>query len=438
MKVVIVGSGYVGLVTGACLADVGASVVCVDVDVEKVALLRRGEIPIFEPGLAEVVERAVSRGKLAFSTTIAEVLPGAEVVFICVGTSSLGDGNVDLARVLEVAQEIGRHMEQHVVIVTKSTVPVGTSDTVRTVVASELADRGEWIDFDVASNPEFLKEGSAVTDFQKPDRIVVGVDSDRARDVLSRVFRPFVLNGHPIHFMDIASAELTKYAANAMLAMRISFMNLMAQLCESVGADVGHVRAGIASDPRIGPKFLYAGTGYGGSCFSKDVRGLTAMGTSLGIDMAMLRSVEEVNERQKISLVDRAEAEFETLAGRRIAVWGLAFKPNTDDVRNAPSIAIIRALVERGAEVCASDPVAIGSARKELGDMCTYAVEPYEALDGADALILVTEWNEFRNPNGAEMARRMRGRLVLDGRNVMEAEQLERFGFTYRSVGRKG
>ena len=432
------GAGYVGLVTGACLADAGASVACVDVDVDKVALLRSGELPIFEPGLAEVVERAVSRGKLAFFTSIADVLPGAEVIFICVGTPPLGDGTVDLMRVLGVAKEIGQHLEHQVVIVTKSTVPVGTSEKVRSVIVTELAERGKRIDFDVASNPEFLKEGSAVSDFQKPDRIVVGVDSETARGVLGGVFRPFVLNGHPIHFMDIASAELTKYAANAMLAMRISFMSLIAQLCESVGADVGQVRAGIASDPRIGSKFLYAGTGYGGSCFSKDVRGLTAMGTALGIDMTMLRSIEEINERQKISLVDRAEAELGTLAGRRIAIWGLAFKPNTDDVRNAPSIAIIRSLVERGAEVCAFDPVAVVSAHKELGDMCTYVCDAYEALDGADALILATEWNEFRNVDGAEMARRMRGRLVLDGRNVIEAEQLRAFGFTYRSVGRKG
>jgi UDPglucose 6-dehydrogenase len=437
MHVVVVGAGYVGLVTGACLADAGLRVVCVDADEAKVTLLQNGGLPIFEPGLAEVVLHARIRGKLSFTTNIGEALPGADVVFVCVGTPSKNDGSVDLTAVLEVATEIGRHLDHRVVIVAKSTVPVGTCQQIRIVVASELMARGKSIDFEVASNPEFLKEGTAVSDFQRPDRIVVGVDSVAAREVLEQVYRSFVLNGHPVHFMDVASSELTKYAANAMLAMRISFMNLISQVCESVGADVSHVRAGIASDPRIGSKFLYAGIGYGGSCFSKDLRAITETGKELGIDMSLLSAVEHINERQKISLVDRAEAELGTLRGRRITVWGLAFKPNTDDVRCAPAIEIIRALTKRGAEVIAYDPVAIDPARRELGETCTFSLDPYEALDGADALILATEWNEFRNVDGAQMARRMRGQLVFDGRNALGAEQVEPYGLKYRSVGRK-
>jgi UDPglucose 6-dehydrogenase len=437
MKVVIAGAGYVGLVTGACLAETGATVACVDVDEVRIASLQIGELPFYEPQLGELVETMTRAGRLVFSTYISADLVGAEVVLICVGTPPQIDGSVDLSDVFGVAHEIGRNVTNPVVVVTKSTVPVGTSEKVRAIIALELAKRGVSIEFDVASNPEFLREGCAVNDFTKPDRIVLGVDSKRAREVLGRLYRPFVLHGYPIQFMDVASAELTKYAANAMLAMRISFMNVMAQVCESVGADISEVRDGLAADPRIGPDFLNAGIGYGGSCFSKDVRALVHTGGELGVNMALLRSAEEVNERQKISSVDRVEAELGTLQGRRIAIWGLSFKPNTDDVRGAPSLAIIRALKDRGADVVAFDPIANDAARRELGNMCTYLTDKYEVLDGADALILVTEWSEFLNIDGAEISRRMRGQLIFDGRNVLDGAQLALHGLRYRSVGRR-
>jgi UDPglucose 6-dehydrogenase len=436
VNIVMVGTGYVGLVTGACLADAGIDVVCVDIDENKIERLRRGELPIYEPGLAEVVVRATARGRLHFSTSLAEAVRDAQAVFICVGTPPREDGTADLAAVVAVAREIGRTIDSYVVVVTKSTVPVGTASLVRDAINEELAARGLSVEFDVASNPEFLKEGAAVADFQRPDRIVIGVDSEQARIVLAQLYRPFVLNGHPVQFMDIASAELTKYAANAMLAVRISFMNLMAQMCEVLGADIAAVRNGIASDPRIGSQFLYAGIGYGGSCFPKDVRAIVQTGSSIGVDMTLLESVERINERQKTVFVDRLVSEFGSVKGRRIAIWGLSFKPNTDDVREAPALAMIGALVELGADVTAYDPVAIEQSRLYLGDICTFVTDAYEALNGADALILATEWNEFRNPDAQEMARRMKGRFVLDGRNVLDHGLLEEHGFVVVGVGR--
>ena len=435
MKVTIVGTGYVGLVTGACLAEVGCAVSCVDVDAAKVARLERGELPIYEPGLGDVVKRTTARGRLRFSVSLRDELRGSDAVFIAVGTPPLDDGSADLRQVEAVAREIGRHLDHYTVVITKSTVPVGTAAMVKRVLREELELRGEDIEFDVASNPEFLKEGAAVADFLKPDRIVVGVESDRARAVLAQIYRPFVLNGHPLFFMDVPSAELTKYAANAMLAVRISFMNLISQMCEAYGADVSSVRQGVGSDPRIGSQFLYPGIGYGGSCFPKDVRALITSGLQVGIDMGMLQSVETVNDRQKLLLVERAEQLLGSLVGRRVAMWGLAFKPNTDDVREAPALAMIREFVGRGATVVAYDPVAQEQTRLHIGDICTYVESAYEALDESDVLVLATEWPEFRTPDIEELAKRMRGRLVLDGRNVLDAELLRAHGFDYVGIG---
>ena len=434
----MVGTGYVGLVTGACLAEVGCSVVCVDVDEAKVERLSRGELPIYEPGLAEVVQRTAGRGRLRFSTSLGAELRGSDAVFIAVGTPPLDDGSADLRQVENVARQIGRALDHYTVVITKSTVPVGTAALVRRAIEEELALRGEQIEFDVASNPEFLKEGAAVSDFLRPDRIVVGVDSDRAKAILAQVYRPFVLNGHPLLFMDIASAELTKYAANAMLAVRISFMNLMAQLCDAHNADVNAVRRGVGSDPRIGAQFLYPGIGYGGSCFPKDVRAIIQTGSAAGLDMGMLTAVELINDRQKLLLVDRAADMLGSLRGRRVALWGLAFKPNTDDVREAPALEMVHEFVSRGAEVVAYDPVATAQARAYLGDICRYADDPYDALDDADVLVLATEWAEFRTPDLTEMAKRMRNRLVLDGRNVLDGDALREQGFAYECIGRPG
>jgi UDPglucose 6-dehydrogenase len=437
VRVVMIGTGYVGLVTGACLADAGMSVVCVDIDEAKVAKLQNGQLPIYEPGLQDVVDRSASRGRLQFTTSLRDEIRGAQAIFICVGTPPKEDGSADLAHVVSAAKEIGMYLNEYAVIVTKSTVPVGTAEIVRSTVAAELAARGVDVAFDVASNPEFLKEGAAVADFQKPDRIVVGVESERAKAVLAQVYRPFVLNGHPIQFMDIASAELTKYAANAMLAVRISFMNMMAQICERLGADISLVRQGIASDPRIGSQFLYAGIGYGGSCFPKDVRAIVKTGNEAGVDMSMLEAVESINAFQKTVFLSRLEQELGSLTGKRVAVWGLSFKPNTDDVREAPSLALISAMTERGADVVAYDPVAIEQARLYGGDdLCTFAGDAYSTLDDADVLVLATEWSEFRNADTVEMAKRMRGRLIFDGRNVLDRAELTEQGFVVHCVGR--
>ena len=435
MKVTMVGTGYVGLVTGACLADMGCSVVCIDQSAAKIEMLLRGELPIYEPGLKEVVQRTTGSRRLRFSTSLVEEIRGSDAVFIAVGTPAGDDGRADLSQVEAVAREIGRSLDHYTVVITKSTVPVGTASVVRNAIAEELAARDADIEFDVASNPEFLKEGAAIDDFLRPDRIVIGVETDRARAVLSQIYRPFVLNGHPVLFMDIASAEVTKYAANAMLAVRISFMNLVSQLCERTGADVSDVRRGIGSDSRIGSKFLYAGIGYGGSCFPKDVRALITTGEEEGLSMELLRATERINDGQKLLPVERLERALGSVHGRRIAVWGLSFKPHTDDVREAPALAIIDALTAKGATVVAYDPVAADAARPWLPAGCTLAGSAYDALDGADALVLATEWPEFRAPDAQEMAKRMSGRVIVDGRNALDGEQLRAEGFDYSGVG---
>lgn len=435
MNVTMVGAGYVGLVSGACLADVGNTITCIDTNAAKIAMLEAGEMPIYEPGLREVVQRTAKSGRLRFSTSLSDNLADVDAVFIAVGTPQSDDGSADLHQVEGVAREIGRHIEGYTLVVTKSTVPVGTAKRVKAIIAEELAARGVSFDFDVASNPEFLKEGLAVSDFLRPDRIVIGTDTEHAADLLYKIYRPFVLNGHPLLAMDVASAELTKYAANAMLAVRISFMNFVSQLCDETGASVTSVRQGIGSDPRIGSKFLYAGVGYGGSCFPKDMRALMRIGNELGIGTEILHAAESINERQKVVLVERLEGQLGSLAGRRVAIWGLAFKPNTDDVREAPALAMIRALVAKGADVVAYDPVASEQAGLVIGDCCEIVGSAYEALDAADALIVATEWPEFRTPDTDEMAKRMRGRIVLDGRNAMDAEALSAAGFAWSGIG---
>ena len=436
MKIAIVGTGYVGLVTGACLADVGLEVCCVDVDAEKIARIERGDLPIFEPGLDNVVARNVAKKRLRFTTDLPSALHDAQAVFISVGTPESEDGSADLRHVEAVATAIGSSMRAHLVIVTKSTVPVGTAERVRSCVAAALQQRNESIEFDVASNPEFLKEGAAIADFMRPDRIVVGVDNDRAAEVLTKIYRPFVLNGHPLIVMDIPSAEITKYAANAMLAVRISFMNTMAAICEAFGADVTSVRQGIGSDPRIGRQFLYSGVGYGGSCFPKDVRALMKTGKDIGVNVELLRAVDEVNDRQKEVPVHRIVSLLgEDLTGRVVAMWGLAFKPNTDDMREAPSLVIAHELVRRGATVRAYDPVSSEKARPMLPAGVEIVSSPEAAAVDADVLVLVTEWPEFRSASAAGLRKTMRGDIVIDGRNVLDREDFEENGFRYSGIG---
>jgi UDPglucose 6-dehydrogenase len=436
MKIVVVGTGYVGLVTGACLSDVGIEVVCVDIDAQKIAGLQKGILPIYEPGLEEIVEQNTHKGRLQFSTSLAENLDGADAVFIAVGTPESEDGSADLQYVLAVADEIGAQLEQYTVVVTKSTVPVGAAQKVKAHIQKALDARKMSIHFDMASNPEFLKEGAAVSDFMSPDRIVVGVESDRARQVMEQIYKPFLLNGFRILFMDIPSAEMTKYAANAMLATRISFMNEMANLCELLGADINHVRTGIGSDPRIGKKFLYAGIGYGGSCFPKDVKALMNTGKQYGYPLDILEKVEEVNNRQKLVLFHKLQQVLGTdLSGKTIAVWGLSFKPQTNDMREAASLYIIKALTEAGARVQAYDPVAMEEAAKYLDGATHFAVNEYEALKDADALMLLTEWREFRLPDWEKVKRQMRRPLILDGRNIYNARELSEAGFEYYCIG---
>jgi len=438
MKIAVVGSGYVGLVTGACLSDVGMNVTCVDIDQRKIDNLNQGVLPIYEPGLDGIVERNVSAGRLKFTTSLAEAIEGAETAFIAVGTPPGEDGSADLKYVLAVATEIGTNMKDYMVVVTKSTVPVGTAEKVREALQAAMKDRGESIAFDVASNPEFLKEGAAIDDFMKPDRIVCGVETERAQDVLTRLYKPFTLNGHPVLFMDIPSAEMTKYAANAMLATKISFMNDIALLCERMGADVNEVRKGIGSDPRIGNKFIYPGIGYGGSCFPKDVKALVRTGREQGHDLRILQAVEDVNDHQKTVMVQKVQAHYgDDLTGLKFALWGLSFKPETDDMREAPSIVIANALMSAGAEVVAYDPVAMEEAKHDLGDRITYAENEYDALVGADALLLVTEWRQFRVPNWDRVAENLKAKVVFDGRNVYSGEELRSKGFTYSGIGVK-
>jgi UDPglucose 6-dehydrogenase len=436
MKITIVGTGYVGLVTGACFSEVGIDVTCVDIDVNKIENLKKGIIPIYEPGLDEVVHRNVKKGRLHFSTNLSESLDDVEVVFGAVGTPPDEDGSADLKYVLEVAREVGRHMKDYLLIVTKSTVPVGTAEKVREALKGELVKRGVDLPFDVASNPEFLKEGAAVQDFLKPDRIVVGCDTDRAKKTMERLYKPFTMNGHPVIFMDITSSEMTKYAANSMLATKISFMNDMANLCEIVGADVNMVRKGIGSDSRIGTKFIYPGTGYGGSCFPKDVQALIKTADSYSYSLKVLKAVEEVNNAQKSVLVNKLMKHFNyDLKGKTIALWGLAFKPQTDDMREAPSLVIIRKLLEAGAHVKTYDPVAMKEAERILGNKVEYGQDQYDVLIDADALLIATEWPEFKFPNFNIMKKLLKNPLILDGRNIYDLNELKDRGITYYCIG---
>ncbi|MCF6171752.1 MAG: UDP-glucose/GDP-mannose dehydrogenase family protein [Bacteroidales bacterium] len=438
MKITIVGTGYVGLVTGACFSEVGIEVTCVDIDEKKIENLKNGIIPIYEPGLEKMVQRNVEKNRLKFSTKLSESLAGVNVVFGAVGTPPGEDGSADLKYVLQVAGEVGKNMTGYVLMVTKSTVPVGTAEKVRIALKKALDDRGTNIPFDVASNPEFLKEGDAVNDFLKPDRIVVGVDSEKAEELMSRLYKPFTMNGHPVIFMDIVSAEMTKYAANSMLATKISFMNDIANLCEIVGADVNMVRKGIGSDSRIGQYFIYPGTGYGGSCFPKDVKALIKSADDFGYSMEVLKSVENVNERQKSVLIAKAMKYFDKdLRGKTFAIWGLSFKPQTDDMREAPSLVVIRKLLEAGAKIKAYDPVAMEEAKKVLGDKIEYAKDQYEALIDADALFLITEWPEFKFPNFTVMARLLKNKVIFDGRNVYDVEEMKELGYDYFGIGTK-
>nr|WP_314600905.1 UDP-glucose/GDP-mannose dehydrogenase family protein [uncultured Porphyromonas sp.] len=435
MRIAIVGIGYVGLVSAACFADLGAEVYCVDVDEAKIQRLQQGEIPIYEPGLDTLVRRGREAGRLHFRTSIAEVLPHVEIIFSAVGTPPDEDGSADLSHVLAVARSIGAAMTDYCLVVTKSTVPVGTYRRVREVIEEEQKKRGVEIPFDVASNPEFLKEGSAIDDFMRPDRVVVGVDSDRARDLMTRLYKPILLNNFRVLFMDITSAEMTKYAANAMLATRISFMNEVANLCDAVGANVSMVRKGIGSDARIGSKFLYAGCGYGGSCFPKDVQAFIRTAHEHGCPMRVLEAVEAVNEAQKHILFDKFERFFSgDIRGRRVAVWGLAFKPETDDMRQAPSLILIRALLEAGCQVAVYDPVAMTEAKRHLEESVRYARDIYDSALDVDAIFHVTEWKAFRMPAWEVLARSVRTPLLIDGRNVFDTAPVEA-GFTLLQIG---
>ncbi|MBC7382009.1 MAG: UDP-glucose/GDP-mannose dehydrogenase family protein [Bacteroidia bacterium] len=436
MKIVVIGTGYVGLVTGTCFAEIGIDVVCIDVAVQKIEDLKKGIMPIYEPGLEEMVLRNAEKGRLQFSTDLGSNLVDADVAFIAVGTPPGEDGSADLKYVLEVAREIGSHIENYIVVVTKSTVPVGTAQRVKAALQGELDKRSKSIEFDVASNPEFLKEGAAIEDFIKPDRIVVGVETKKAEDVMRRLYKPFLLNGHPIIFMDVPSAEMTKYAANAMLATKISFMNDIANLCEIMGADVNLVRKGIGSDPRIGNRFIYPGIGYGGSCFPKDVKALIRTASDNGHKMRILQAVEDVNEDQKSVLFEKISKHFKgNIKGKTFAMWGLSFKPKTDDMREAPSLVIIEKLLHAGANVKAYDPVAFHEAKKDLGDQIEYAKDPNDALIDADALLIVTEWPEFRTPNFKVMGKLMKNKLVFDGRNIYDLQEMQENGFEYYCIG---
>jgi UDPglucose 6-dehydrogenase len=436
MKIIVVGTGYVGLVTGACLSEVGVEVVCVDIDYQKIENLRNGIMPIYEPGLEEIVHRNAQKGRLQFSTSIKDDISEADAVFIAVGTPEGEDGSADLKYVIAVAEEIGACLNDYAVIITKSTVPVGSSLKVKAAIDEAMRKAGKQIPFDVASNPEFLKEGAAINDFMSPDRIVVGVDSERAAKVIEQIYKPFLLNGFRIIFMDIPSAEMTKYAANAMLATRISFMNDIANLCEILGADINQVRNGIGSDPRIGNKFLYAGIGYGGACFPKDVKALMNTGVQHGHPLRMLEVVEEVNNRQKLVLFKKLQTLMNgDLKGKKIAIWGLSFKPQTDDMREAPSILIINELILAGATVKAYDPVAIKEVHKYIHVPVEYTEDGYAALMEADALLLLTEWREFRLPDWEKVKTLMANPLILDGRNIYNAKELKALGFEYHCIG---
>ncbi|MFN8250901.1 MAG: UDP-glucose/GDP-mannose dehydrogenase family protein [Ferruginibacter sp.] len=436
MKITIVGSGYVGLVTGACFSEVGIEVVCVDINQEKIENLKKGIIPIFEPGLEEMVLRNMKKGRLQFTTSIAEAIEDSEVLFIAVGTPPDEDGSADLKYVLAVARDCGKHMNDYMLVVTKSTVPVGTAQKVKNALQEELNKRGAAIPFDVASNPEFLKEGAAIDDFLKPDRIVIGLDSERAKDLMNNLYKPFTLNGHPVIFMDITSAEMTKYAANSMLAAKISFMNDIANLCEIVGADINWVRKGIGSDSRIGNKFIYPGIGYGGSCFPKDVQALIKTAGEYKYNLRVLKAVEEVNKDQKLVIFHKILNYYNgDIKGKTIALWGLSFKPQTDDMREAPSLSIVKNLLEAGAKVKAYDPVAMKEAKHHFGDSITYCEDQYEALIDADCVAILTEWPEFKFPNFKIVKKLLNSPVVFDGRNIYDKDQMADSGFDYFCIG---
>ncbi len=436
MKITVVGSGYVGLVTGTCFAEVGVDVTCVDIDEKKIDGLKNGIIPIYEPGLEEMVHRNTKKGRLHFTTDLASSLENCEVIFSAVGTPPDEDGSADLKYVLDVAREVGKNMNDYILMVTKSTVPVGTAKKVHNAIQEELGKRGINLEFDVASNPEFLKEGAAIDDFLKPDRIVIGLESEKAMDLMNKLYKPFTLNGHPVIFMDIPSAEMTKYTANAMLATRISFMNDIANLCEIVGADVNMVRKGIGSDPRIGNKFIYPGVGYGGSCFPKDVKALINTAKENNYALRVLQSVEDVNDDQKKVLFNKVNKYFNgDINGKTIAIWGLSFKPETDDMREAPSLVLIDEFTKAGCKVKAYDPAAMEETQKRIGDKIEYANDAYEALIDADCLVLVTEWKEFRIPNLKVIKKLLKSPVIFDGRNIYDIEELKGMGFDYYCIG---
>ncbi len=437
MKIAIVGTGYVGLVTGTCFAEMGTEVYCVDIDQKKIDNLKNGIIPIFEPGLDEMVERNHKAGRLQFTTDLSSILNDVDIVFSAVGTPPDEDGSADLKYVLEVARTVGKNLNKYMVVVTKSTVPVGTAKLVKQAIQEELDKRGKSdITFDVASNPEFLKEGAAITDFMQPDRVVVGVESDNAKKLMERLYKPFTLNNYRIIYTDIPSAEMIKYAANAMLATRISFMNDIANLCEIVGADVSMVRKGIGADARIGSKFLYAGCGYGGSCFPKDVKALMKTAKKLGYNMQILEAVENVNEFQKNILFDKLMKYYNgDIKGKTIAMWGLAFKPKTDDMREAPSLVLIDKIIKAGGKVRAYDPVAMNEAKHHVGDTIVYAKDIYDATLDADAILMVTEWNEFRLPTWEVIKKTMKKPVVFDGRNIYNKQEMNDVGFDYFGIG---
>ena len=436
MKIAVIGTGYVGLVTGACFSEVSVNVICVDIDQKKIDNLNKGIIPIYEPGLEEIVLRNSTKNKLKFSTSLQESIKDVDVVFIAVGTPPDEDGSADLKYVLSVASDIGKYIQKQIVVVNKSTVPVGTAEKVKQAIQKELTLRGQTIEFYVASNPEFLKEGSAIDDFMKPDRIVIGTDNIDAENIMRKLYKPFLLNGHPIIFMDIPGAEMTKYAANAMLATKISFMNDVANLCEIMGADVNMVRRGIGSDSRIGSKFIYPGVGYGGSCFPKDVKALIKTAKDNHYNMRILNAVEEVNDFQKTVLFNKVNTHFNNqLKGKTFAIWGLAFKPKTDDMREAPSLVIIENLLKAGANVVAYDPVAAHEAKRILGDTISYSEEMYDTLTKADALLIITEWPEFRSPDFDEISKRLNNKVIFDGRNIFDFNEMKNMGYNYYCIG---
>lgn len=437
MNIAVVGTGYVGLVSGTCFAEMGVNVTCVDIDENKIKSLLDGQIPIYEPGLDDLVKRNVAEGRLKFTTDLASCIDDVNIVFSAVGTPPDEDGSADLQYVLEVARTFGRNIKKYALLVTKSTVPVGTAAKVKAAIKEELEKRGEDIPFDVASNPEFLKEGAAIADFMRPDRVVVGVDSEKAKELMTRLYRPLMLNNFRVIFTDIPSAEMIKYAANSMLATRISFMNDIANLCELVGADVNMVRKGLGSDTRIGSKFLYPGCGYGGSCFPKDVKALIKTAQKAGYEMRVLKAVEEVNEEQKKLLVKKLiNCLGKDLSGRTIALWGLAFKPETDDMREATSLVVIDHLIKAGAKVRVYDPIAMKECQRRIGDAVEYASDMYDALVDADALLMLTEWKQFRMPSWNVMARTMRNKLIIDGRNIYDPTEVKEAGFEYHCIGR--